>query len=181
MICCLQESIKIAENYALGCGSSLAPNLGGSPHFIVVAIYGCILSRRTNPSLSKPYTPFRTDFHRPSNYALTGLNPVKWRWRESNPRPNDLIHRVIDSMLRKDWDSNPRRPSRTLTVFKTAAFNHSAISPIFRFCYSRQRLWTCYPLALQGSTPTYVPVASFSSEPSVTPAFRAHQITLQCI
>lgn len=54
-----------------------------------------------------------------------------------------LVHRVIDSVLRKDWDSNPRRPSRTLTVFKTAAFNHSAISPgsvyINLWCSSQQK------------------------------------------
>ena len=36
---------------------------------------------------------------------------------------------------RREWDSNPRYRSRDMAVFKTAAFNHSAISPGILYKY----------------------------------------------
>jgi hypothetical protein len=49
---------------------------------------------------------------------------------------------VIQKIWRRERDSNPRSRSRGITVFKTAAFNHSAIPPRFFVNYdSRKTAW----------------------------------------
>lgn len=50
-------------------------------------------------------------------------------------RLNDFV--IQPFYLRRDGDSNPRILGRGLTVFETAAFDHSAISPIFLRCDNR--------------------------------------------
>jgi hypothetical protein len=41
-------------------------------------------------------------------------------------------------VLRREGDSNPRFAGRRTTVFETAAFDHSAISPIFKATFTRE-------------------------------------------
>ncbi len=68
-----------------------------------------------------------------------------------------LFYEVM--IWRREWDSNPRSRSLEITVFKTAAFDHSAISPHNLFLVYVSNLGTqlyCMTCAVDGNLPSVV-------------------------